>query len=448
MAYREFGAPDAGRVVICVHGLTRNGRDFDTLATALAEAGCRVICPDVVGRGESSWLSDPAGYGFPQYLADMTVLLARLETEAVDWVGTSKGGLIGMTLATQSGTPQSGTPQSGTPQSGTPQSGTPQSGTPQSGTPQSGTPQSGTPQSGTPQSGTPQSGTPQSGTPQSGTPQSGTPQSGTPQSGTPQSGTPQSGTPQSGTPQSGTPQSGTPQSGTPQSGTPQSGTPQSGTPQSGTPQSGTPQSGTPQSGTPQSGTPQSGTPQSGTPQSGTPQSGTPQFGTPQSGTPLRRLVLNDVGPFLPRAALARIGTYVGHDPRFADLEAAEAYMRDVHAGFGALADHEWRYLTEISVAAAKGGGEGALRLRYDPGIGAAFHVAPPKDVDLWAVWDRLTAPTLVLRGADSDLLLPETAAEMTRRGPRTELTEIAGCGHAPALMDPAQVARVRDWLLA
>ena len=388
MAYREFGAPDAGRVVICVHGLTRNGRDFDTLATALAEAGCRVICPDVVGRGESSWLSDPAGYGFPQYLADMTVLLARLETEAVDWVGTSMGGLIGMTLATQSGTPQSGTPQSGTPQSGTPQSDTPQSGTPQSGTPQSGTPQSGTPQSGTPQSGTPQSGTPQSGTPQSGTPQSGTPQSGTPQSGTPQSGTPQSGTPQS------------------------------------------------------------GTPQSGTPQSGTPQSGTPQFGTPQSGTPLRRLVLNDVGPFLPRAALARIGTYVGHDPRFADLEAAEAYMRDVHAGFGALADHEWRYLTEISVAAAKGGGEGALRLRYDPGIGAAFHVAPPKDVDLWAVWDRLTAPTLVLRGADSDLLLPETAAEMTRRGPRTELTEIAGCGHAPALMDPAQVARVRDWLLA
>jgi pimeloyl-ACP methyl ester carboxylesterase len=285
MTYREFGAPDAGRVVICVHGLTRNGRDFDTLAAALAEAGCRVVCPDIVGRGESSWLSDPAGYAFPQYLADMTVLLARLEAEAVDWVGTSMGGLIGMTMAAQSGTAQSG--------------------------------------------------------------------------------------------------------------------------------------------------------------------------TAQFGTPLRRLVLNDVGPFLPKAALARIGTYVGHDPRFANLEAAEAYVRDVHAGFGALADHEWRHLTEISVAAAEGGGEGggegegegALRLRYDPGIGAAFHAAPPEDVDLWAVWDRLTVPTLVLRGADSDLLLPETAAEMTRRGPRAELTEIAGCGHAPALMDPAQVARVRDWLL-
>ena len=117
MTYREFGAPDADRVVICVHGLTRNGRDFDTLAAALAEAGCRVVCPDIVGRGESSWLSDPAGYAFPQYLADMTVLLARLEAEAVDWVGTSMGGLIGMMMAAQSGGAQSGGPQSGTPQS-------------------------------------------------------------------------------------------------------------------------------------------------------------------------------------------------------------------------------------------------------------------------------------------------------------------------------------------
>ncbi len=72
VTYREWGAPDAARVVICVHGLTRSGRDFDTLAAALAEAGCRVVCPDVVGRGDSGWLADPAGYGFPQYLADMT----------------------------------------------------------------------------------------------------------------------------------------------------------------------------------------------------------------------------------------------------------------------------------------------------------------------------------------------------------------------------------------
>ncbi len=105
MAYCEWGAPDADRVVVCVHGLTRNGRDFDVLAAALAGAGCRVVCPDVVGRGDSGWLGDPAGYGFPQYLADMTVLLARLEAETVDWLGTSMGGLIGMMLAAQPGSP-------------------------------------------------------------------------------------------------------------------------------------------------------------------------------------------------------------------------------------------------------------------------------------------------------------------------------------------------------
>ncbi len=289
MAYREWGAPDAARVVICVHGLTRNSRDFDSLAAALAGAGCRVVCPDVVGRGDSGWLADPAGYGFPQYLADMTVLLARLGAEAVDWVGTSMGGLIGMMMAAQPSTPRASTPQPGT----------------------------------------------------------------------------------------------------------------------------------------------------------------PQPGTPRAGTPVRRLVLNDVGPFLPKAALERIAGYVGHDPRFADLAAAEAYIRDVHGGFGALADHEWRHLAETSVVPAEGEGEedGALRLRYDPGIGAGFRARPVEDVDLWAVWDRIVAPSLVLRGADSGLLLPETSAEMTRRGPRAELIEIADCGHAPALMHRDQIALIRDWLL-
>ncbi len=273
MAYREWGDPNAARVVICVHGLTRNSRDFDALAGALAEAGCRVVCPDVVGRGDSGWLADPAGYGLPQYLADMTVLLARLEVAAVDWVGTSMGGLIGMMMAAQPA-------------------------------------------------------------------------------------------------------------------------------------------------------------------------------SPQSGGPLRRLVLNDVGPFLPKAALERIAGYVGRDPRFADLAAAEAYVRDVHGGFGALDDHQWRHLAETNVVAAEGEEDGALRLRYDPGIGAGFRARPVEDVDLWAVWDRIAAPSLVLRGADSGLLLPETAAEMTRRGPRAEVVEIAGCGHAPALMDSGQIAVVRDWLLA
>ena len=104
MAYSEWGAPDNPRVLICVHGLTRNGRDFDRLAGALAQH-YRVICPDVVGRGQSGRLPNPAGYGVPQYVADMVTLIARLNVESVHWVGTSMGGLIGMALASMENTP-------------------------------------------------------------------------------------------------------------------------------------------------------------------------------------------------------------------------------------------------------------------------------------------------------------------------------------------------------
>ncbi len=104
MAYTEWGGRDNPRVLICVHGLTRNGRDFDALAAALA-GHYRVVCPDIVGRGQSSHLRDPAGYGIPQYVADMVTLIARLNVDSVHWLGTSMGGLIGMALAAQEGTP-------------------------------------------------------------------------------------------------------------------------------------------------------------------------------------------------------------------------------------------------------------------------------------------------------------------------------------------------------
>jgi pimeloyl-ACP methyl ester carboxylesterase len=98
--YTDWGDPAASRVAVCVHGLTRNSRDFDALAAALATAlPARVICPDVAGRGRSQWLSDPLHYGYPQYIADMTALLASLGIARVDWIGTSMGGLIGMFLA-------------------------------------------------------------------------------------------------------------------------------------------------------------------------------------------------------------------------------------------------------------------------------------------------------------------------------------------------------------
>lgn len=104
MAYTEWGDHYNPRVLICVHGLTRNGRDFDALAEAMSRH-YRVICPDVVGRGQSSRLRDPAAYAVPQYVADMVTLIARLGVERVDWVGTSMGGLIGMALAALEGAP-------------------------------------------------------------------------------------------------------------------------------------------------------------------------------------------------------------------------------------------------------------------------------------------------------------------------------------------------------
>ena len=264
LAYSEWGAADADRTTVCVHGLTRNGRDFDPLATCLAEVGSRVVCPDVVGRGRSDWLADAKGYSYPQFLADANALIARLDVETVDWVGTSMGGLIGMMLAAQ----------------------------------------------------------------------------------------------------------------------------------------------------------------------------------PK--TPLRRLVINDVGPFVPKAALERIADYLGKDPVFPDMAAAEAHLRQVHAPFGALSDAQWRHLTRHSVKPDEAGG---YRFRYDPGIALAL-AGPLEDLDLWPLWDAISIPVLVLRGAESDLLLADTAAEMAQRGPKAQVIEVAGCGHAPALLDEAQISLVKDWLLA
>jgi pimeloyl-ACP methyl ester carboxylesterase len=104
MAYWEWGDAANPRVLVCVHGLSRQGRDFDTLARDLAGT-YRVVCPDVVGRGRSDWLADPAGYVIPGYVADMVTLLARLDAHQVDWVGTSMGGLIGLGLASLKGAP-------------------------------------------------------------------------------------------------------------------------------------------------------------------------------------------------------------------------------------------------------------------------------------------------------------------------------------------------------
>jgi len=104
IAYLEWGDPRNDKVLVCVHGLTRCARDFDALARTLA-GHYRVVCPDMAGRGDSDWLADPILYVYPQYVADVVTLIARLDVETVHWVGTSMGGLIGMTLAALRNTP-------------------------------------------------------------------------------------------------------------------------------------------------------------------------------------------------------------------------------------------------------------------------------------------------------------------------------------------------------
>lgn len=164
----------------------------------------------------------------------------------------------------------------------------------------------------------------------------------------------------------------------------------------------------------------------------------------QPNTPIRRLVLNDVGPLVPRTALLTIADYVGADPYFPDFDAAVAYMTRVHAGFGNLAERHWRHLAQYAVRPAENGG---YRLAYDPAIGAPFADREAiVDVDLWHLWDAITCPVLVVRGAQSELLTAETLAEMQRRGPGADAMTVPDAGHAPALLTPDQVEPVRAWL--
>ena len=164
----------------------------------------------------------------------------------------------------------------------------------------------------------------------------------------------------------------------------------------------------------------------------------------QPGAPIRRLVVNDIGPLIAKEGLMRIGSYVGRDPSFADEAALEAALRQVAASFGPLSEAQWRHLAAVS---ARRKPDGSLGFAYDPRIGDAFREAPAADIDLWASWDAISCPTLVLRGAESDLLRAADAKAMTERGPRARLVEFPGVGHAPALMEPGQIAVIRDFLL-
>jgi pimeloyl-ACP methyl ester carboxylesterase len=172
------------------------------------------------------------------------------------------------------------------------------------------------------------------------------------------------------------------------------------------------------------------------------------------GSPIRRLVLNDVGPLIPWSALLRMKGYITRGRSFKTLEEVEAYFRDVCASFGPLTDAQWKHL---ALHGARRTHEGEYELCYDPKIGDGLHghVDPEfplgpdlfRGIDLWNIWSKLEIPTLVLRGAESDVLRPTTVQEMKSRKPDVEVVEFPGIGHAPALMSEDQIGVVKEFLL-
>ena len=268
MAYWEWGDRANPRVLVCAHGLSRQGRDFDVLARALSDT-YRIVCPDVVGRGESDVLADPMGYQVPAYVADMVTLLARLNATTLHWVGTSLGGLIGLGLASL------------------------------------------------------------------------------------------------------------------------------------------------------------------------------------KQSPVSRLVLNDIGPVVRFEAVQRIGAYLGAPLRWRTLDEAADYLWSISQGFGPHTREQWLALTRPMLRPDGAG----FRPHYDPNIAVPFkalsaEVLAGAEAMTWLAYDAIKAPTLLLRGADSDLLTRETALAMTQRGPKAQLREFAGVGHAPMLIADDQVRAVREFLLS
>lgn len=260
------------QTIICVHGLSRNGQDFDYLAAELAARGCRVLAPDMVGRHRSDYLAQPQYYTTETYLRDIVCLLAAAGVQGpIDWVGTSMGGLIAMTMASL------------------------------------------------------------------------------------------------------------------------------------------------------------------------------------TNHPIRRLVLNDIGPFLPLAALARIASYSGQNMVQTDYQAVLAYCREIYQPFGVTEPDHWEHLAAVSFANEAGEmayptTQGPFRRSYDHNISQAFP-KQAQDIDLWPLWDSLHfEKTLVIRGANSDLLTAETAEAMTKRGPKATSLTWENYGHAPNLYEAWQCKIIADFL--
>ena len=165
--------------------------------------------------------------------------------------------------------------------------------------------------------------------------------------------------------------------------------------------------------------------------------------------PIGKLVLNDIGPIIDPGALARIGDYIGQDLRFASFEEGAQYVRAVSASFGPHSDAEWH---KLAFDVLRQRDDGQWQRHYDMALAQPFKAATPDtarrdEAALWGAYDAITCPTLLVRGAESDLLSAATAHMMTARGPKPQLVEIPGVGHAPTFVQAGQIAIARRFLL-
>ncbi len=166
-------------------------------------------------------------------------------------------------------------------------------------------------------------------------------------------------------------------------------------------------------------------------------------------SPVRKMVLNDIGPNLNFPALTRIGEYIGQEVRFDTFEQGRDYIRTVSAPFGPHSDDEWDKLARDVL---RKDSDGRWRRHYDPAIAKGFEGITEEstkrgEAALWGAYEAIRAPVLLVRGSESDLLTHETALEMTERGPRAQLVELPGVGHAPTFMHDDQIALVRQFLM-
>ncbi|WP_432696612.1 alpha/beta fold hydrolase [Marinobacterium sp. YM272] len=164
----------------------------------------------------------------------------------------------------------------------------------------------------------------------------------------------------------------------------------------------------------------------------------------QPNTPIRRLVLNDIGPFVPQSALQRISDYLG-DHRFDDEVQMETWMRALYTAFADISDDQWKHLIAHGQRRCE---DGRLGLHYDPGIARNAELSAQADVDIWPLWDRVGCPQMLLHGADSDVLTAEVVSQMQAKQPALQVHSLPGIGHAPALMSKQQIALLVEWLRA